>query len=157
MSRFEESITVDVPVRVAYDQWTLFEEFPRFMDGVDVVEQVDDKRLHWKATVGGKLEEWDAEIFEQRPDEIISWRSTGGAKNAGTVTFKPGEKGAIVSLMLEYEPKGAVEKTGDALGFVDRQVKSSLDRFKKFIESRHTETGAWRGTIEDGKVEERAQ
>jgi uncharacterized membrane protein len=125
------------------------------MEGVEQVKQVDDKRLHWKANVGGKLEEWDAEIFEQRPDEIISWRSTGGATNAGSVTFLPGPKGAVVSLMLEYEPKGAVEKTGDALGFVDRQVKSSLDRFKKFIESRRTETGAWRGTIEDGKVEER--
>ena len=141
MASIKKSIDVAVPVRTAYDQWTQFEEFPRFMDGVEQVEQLDDKRLHWKATVGGKLEEWDAEIFEQRPDEIISWRSTTGAKNAGTVTFQPGEK-------------GAVEKAGDALGFVDRQVKSSLDRFKKFIESRRTETGAWRGTIEGGKVEE---
>ena len=154
MASIKKSVDVAVPVRTAYDQWTQFEEFPRFMDGVEQVEQLDDKRLHWKATVGGKLEEWDAEIFEQRPDEIISWRSTTGAKNAGTVTFQPGEKGAVVSMLLEYEPQGAVEKAGDALGFVDRQVKSSLDRFKKFIESRRTETGAWRGTIEGGKVEE---
>ena len=157
MASIKKSIDVAVPVRTAYDQWTQFEEFPRFMDGVEEVQQLDDKRLHWKATVGGKLEEWDAEIFEQRPDEIISWRSTSGAKNAGTVTFQPGERGAVVNLMLEYEPKTAVEKTGDALGFVDRQVKSSLDRFKKFIESRRTETGAWRGTIEGGKVEERTE
>jgi len=117
MASIKKSIDVAVPVRTAYDQWTQFEEFPRFMDGVEEVQQLDDKRLHWKATVGGKLEEWDAEIFEQRPDEIISWRSTTGAKNAGTVTFQPGEKGAVVSMLLEYEPEGAVEKAGDALGF----------------------------------------
>ena len=157
MASIKKSVDVAVPVHTAYDQWTQFEEFPRFMDGVEQVDQLDDKRLHWKATVGGKLEEWDAEIFEQHPDEIISWRSTTGAKNAGTVTFQPGEKGATVNLMLEYEPQGAVEKAGDALGVVDRQVKSSLDRFKKFIESRRTETGAWRGTIEDGKVEEQTR
>jgi uncharacterized membrane protein len=154
MSSITKTIEVDVPIRTAYDQWTQFEEFPRFMDGVEAVKQLDDKRLHWKATVGGKLKEWDAEIVEQRPDELISWRSTSGAPNRGTVTFQPSDRGTKVTLMLEYEPEGAVEKAGDALGILDRQVQSSLDRFKKFIQSRRTETGAWRGTIENGKVEE---
>jgi uncharacterized membrane protein len=154
MHSITRSIDVAVPVRTAYDQWTQFEEFPKFMDGVEAVKQLDDKRLRWKATVGGKLKEWDAEIFEQRPDQIIAWRSTSGAKNAGTVTFQPGEKGAKVSLMLEYEPEGPLEKVGDALGVLDRQVQGSLERFKKFIEARRTETGAWRGTIEGGRIEE---
>ncbi|MEA2661932.1 MAG: hypothetical protein QOH08_1504 [Chloroflexota bacterium] len=154
MPSISKTIEVAVPVRTAYDQWTQFEEFPRFMDGVDDVKQLDDKRLHWKATVGGKLKEWDAEIVEQRPDEIISWRSTSGAKNEGTVTFQPSAKGAKVTLRLEYEPEGVAEKAGDVLGVLDRQVQSSLERFKKFIESRRTETGAWRGTIEGSRVEE---
>lgn len=157
MPSITKVIDVAVPVRTAYDQWTQFEEFPRFMDGVEGVKQLDDKRLHWRASVGGKLKEWDAEIFEQRPDEVIAWRSTTGAKNAGSVTFEPITKGARVSLMLDYEPEGAVEKAGDALGVLDRQVQGSLDRFKKFIESRRTETGAWRGTIEGGRVEEKSR
>lgn len=157
MPSITKSIDVAVPVRTAYDQWTQFEEFPRFMDGVEGVKQLDDKRLHWRATVGGKLKEWDAEIFEQRPDEIIAWRTTTGAKNAGSVSFQPIDKGTKVGLMLDYEPEGVVEKTGDALGVLDRQVQSSLDRFKKFIESRRTETGAWRGTIEGGRVEEQSR
>jgi uncharacterized membrane protein len=149
-----KTIEVEAPVRTVYDQWTQFEEFPRFMEGVEEVKQLDDKRLHWKARVGGKLKEWDAEIVEQRPDQIISWRSTTGSKNAGTVTFQPSEKGTTVSLLLEYEPEGPIENAGDALGVLDRQVQSSLERFKKFLESRRTETGAWRGRIENGKVEE---
>ena len=154
MHSITKTIDVAVPVRTAYDQWTQFEEFPQFMEAVEEIKQLDDKRLHWKATVGGKLKEWDAEIVEQRPDQLISWRSTSGAKNAGTVTFRPAEKGTRVSLMLEYEPEGAIEKAGDAIGVLDRQVQGSLDRFRKFIESRRTETGAWRGTIEGGRVEE---
>jgi uncharacterized membrane protein len=155
MSGITKTIEVNVPVRTAYDQWTQFEEFPRFMDGVEEVKQLDDKRLHWKATVAGKLKEWDAEIVEQRPDEIISWRSTSGAPNRGSVTFQPSDTGTRVTLMLEYETQDALEKAGDALGVLDRQVQGSLERFKKFLESRRSETGAWRGTIEGGKVEER--
>jgi len=154
MANTKKTVEVQVPIRSAYDQWTQFEEFPRFMDGVESVKQLDDKRLHWKATVGGRLKEWDAEIVEQRPDEIISWRSAGGAKNAGTVTFQPADKGTKVTLMLDYEPDGATEKAGEVLGVLDRQVSGSLDRFKKFIEERRTPTGEWRGTIEAGRVEE---
>jgi len=154
MATTKKTIEVEVPIRTAYDQWTQFEDFPRFMDGVESVKQLDDKRLHWKATVGGKLKEWDAEIVEQRPDQVISWRSIGGAHNTGSVTFQPSDKGTKVTLVLEYEPEGAAEKAGDALGVLDRQVSSDLDRFKKFIEERRTPTGEWRGTIEGGRVEE---
>ena len=154
MATTKKTVEVQVPVRTAYDQWTQFEEFPRFMDGVESVKQLDDKRLHWKATVGGRLKEWDAEIVEQRPDEIISWRSVGGANNAGTVTFQAADKGSKVTLMLDYEPEGAGEKAGDVLGVLDRQVSGNLDRFKRFIEERRTPTGEWRGTIESGRVEE---
>lgn len=154
MASTKKTIEVECPVEVVYDQWTQFEDFPRFMDGVETVKQLDDKRLHWRATVGGRLKEWDAEITEQRPNEIIAWRSTSGAPNAGTVTFLPVAKGASVTLMLEYEPEGAAEKTGDVLGVLDRQVGSDLTRFKKFIEERRTPTGAWRGKIEGGRVEE---
>jgi uncharacterized membrane protein len=154
MPKTTKTIEVAAPVRTVYDQWTQFEEFPRFMEGVEEVKQLDDKRLHWKATVGGRLKEWDAEIVEQRPDQLIAWRSTSGAKNTGTVTFQPGADGTSVTLTLEYEPEDAMEKVGDALGVLDRQVQGSLERFKKFLESRRSETGAWRGTIEGGKVEE---
>jgi uncharacterized membrane protein len=154
MATTKQTIEVAVPIRNVYDQWTQFEEFPRFMDGVEAVKQLDDKRLHWTATVGGKLKEWDAEIVEQRPDEVISWRSTSGAKNAGAVTFQSSDKGTKVTLLLEYEPEGPAEKAGEVLGVLDRQVRSSLERFRKVIESRRTPTGAWRGTIEGGRVEE---
>lgn len=154
MATTKKTIEVEVPVSTAYDQWTQFEEFPRFMDGVEAVKQLDDKRLHWRATVGGQLKEWDAEIVEQRPDEVIAWRSTSGAMNAGNVTFQPSDKGTKVTLLLEYEPEGAAEKTGSALGVLDRKVSGDLDRFKKFIEERRTPTGEWRGTIEGGRVEE---
>jgi uncharacterized membrane protein len=154
MAHVEESIEVNVPVHTAYNQWTQFEDFPRFMEGVKEVKQLDDKRLMWHAEIAGKDERWNAEITEQEPDRIIAWQSTSGAPNGGRVTFQPlGNDRTKVSLRLEYEPRGAVEKAGDALGIVDRQVKSDLDRFKKFIESRGSETGAWRGEITGGQVE----
>jgi uncharacterized membrane protein len=151
MSTIEKSIDVNVPVRAAYNQWTQFEEFPRFMEGVEQVRQLDDKRLHWKATVGGKTKEWDAEITEQRPDERIAWRSRGGASNAGVVTFhRLSDSTTRVMLQLEYDPEGVVENVGDAVGVVSTRVKGDLDRFKEFIESRGSETGAWRGEIDRG-------
>ena len=157
MASIEKSIDVNVPVRTAYNQWTQFEQFPQFMEGVHEVQQIDDKRLHWRAKVGGKEEEWYAEIVEQIPDQRISWRSTTGATNAGTVTFQPlGANRTRVMLKLEYEPEGVVENVGDALGFVSRRVEGDLERFKKFIESRGTETGAWRGEIHGGEVEREA-
>ena len=156
MTHIEKSIDVRVPVRTAYDQWTQFEEFPRFMEGVEEVRQLDDKRLHWRAKIAGKVEEWDAEIVEQIPDQRIAWRSTSGAQNDGAVSFRPIDANStIVSLSLDYDPAGIVETVGDKLGFVARRVEGDLQRFKEFIESRPRETGAWRGEIYGGKVEER--
>ena len=148
MAKIEKSIDVHVPVRTAYDQWTQFEEFPRFMEGVEEVRQLDDRRLHWRAKVGGKEEEWDAEITEQLPDERVAWRSTSGAENAGVVTFHHIDANTTrVMLQLEYDPEGVVENVGDALGVVSRRVEGDLKRFKEFIEGRGAETGAWRGEI----------
>ena len=155
MATIEKGVEVNVPVRTAYNQWTQFEEFPRFMEGVTEVRQLDDKRLHWRATIAGKEEEWDAEIMEQIPDERVAWRSTTGAKNAGVVTFhRLDERKTKVMLQLEYEPEGLVEHAGDVLGFVTRRVDGDLERFKEYIESRGTESGSWRGEIHGQQVEE---
>ena|SRR5579864_1368355 len=149
MANVEKSVTVEVPVRSAYNQWTQFESFPQFMEGVQEVRQEGDKRLHWKAKVMGKVEEWDAEIVEQVPDRKIAWQSTSGAPNAGEVTFQPlSPQTTKVNLRLEAEPQSMTEKIGDAVGVLDRQVKTDLDKFKHFIEGRGGEpTGAWRGEI----------
>jgi uncharacterized membrane protein len=154
MAHAEESIEVNVPVRTAYNQWTQFEQFPQFMEGVKEVRQLDDKRLMWHAEIAGKDERWEARITEQEPDRVIAWQSTSGAPNGGRVTFQPiGNDRTRVTVRLEYEPRGPVEKAGDALGIVDRQVKNDLDKFKEFIESRGSETGAWRGEIHGEHVE----
>jgi len=148
MSVIVKSIELNVPVKTAYNQWTQFEEFPKFMEGVEQVKQIDDKRLHWKANIGGKTEEWDAEITEQIPDQRVAWTSKGGAMNAGLVTFSPlGDAKSKLTLEMEYVPNGAVEKMGDALGLVTKRIEGDLNRFKDFIESRGRETGAWRGTV----------
>ncbi len=147
MSTVTQSIDVDVPVRTAYDQWTQFEEFPRFMEGVKEVHQHDERRLHWRAEIGGKEEAWEAEITHQEPDSRIAWRNTSGPYNAGLVSFQPDGGGTQVTLRIDYEPQGLVEKIGDALGFVSRRVEGDLERFKKFIEERGDSTGAWRGEI----------
>lgn len=149
MSTIEKSVQVAVPVSTAYDQWTQFESFPQFMEGVESVRQLDDKHLHWKAEIGGVTREWDAEIVDQVPDERITWRAVEGATNKGTVSFTPDAmaKTTQVTLHLEYEPEGAVEKTGDLLKIVDMRAKGDLERFKDFIENRGTETGAWRGEV----------
>jgi uncharacterized membrane protein len=157
MSTIEKSVEVEVPVSTAYDQWTQFESFPQFMEGVESVKQLDDKHLHWKAEIGGVTREWDAEIVDQVPDERITWRAVEGAKNKGTVSFTqdPMAKKTQVTLRLEYEPEGAVEKTGDVLKIVDMRAKGDLERFKDFIEHRGTETGAWRGEVKPtGEVRE---
>jgi uncharacterized membrane protein len=144
----KESIDVDVPVRTAYNQWTQFEEFPSFMEGVKEVRQLDDKRLFWRAQVGGKEKEWNAEISEQLPDERIAWHSTTGARNAGVVTFhRISDAKTRVMVQIDYDPEGAVETAGDALGVLTGRVRGDLDRFKEFIETRREETGAWRGKI----------
>ena len=148
MSVIEKSIEIEVPVRTAYNQWTQFEEFPKFMEGVKQVRQIDDKHLHWKAEIGGKEKEWDAEITEQIPDERVAWRSRTGAMNAGVVTFhRLSDAKSKVMLQMEYDPEGVVENVGDAVGFVSQRVLGDLERFKKYIESRGRETGAWRGTV----------
>jgi uncharacterized membrane protein len=148
MSTIEESIEVHVPLHTAYNQWTQFEEFPRFMEGVERIDQLDDTRLHWVAEVGGKKQEWDAVITEQRPDERVAWKSTTGATNAGVVTFhRISDDTTRVMVQMEYEPEGFVESVGDALGLAKRRTKGDLERFKEFIESRGAETGAWRGEV----------
>ncbi len=148
MAHIEHTLEVAVPVRTAYDQWTQFEEFPRFMEGVKSVEQIDDERLHFRALIAGREESWTAEILEQQPDTRISWRSICGARNVGTVSFdKIDDVRCKVTLSLEYNPHGLVESVGDKLGFVSRRVQGDLLRFKKFIETRGTETGAWRGEV----------
>jgi uncharacterized membrane protein len=148
MATIEKSIEVEVPVRVAYNQWTQFEEFPRFMEGVREVRQLDDKTLRWRAEVGGKEQEWAAEITEQVPDNRIAWRARSGKPNAGVVTFhRIADSRTRIMLQLDYEPEGAVETLGDAVGMVSRRVEGDLERFKEFVESRGRETGAWRGEI----------
>jgi uncharacterized membrane protein len=149
MSTIEESIDVLVPVRTAYNQWTQFEEFPHFMEGVSEVEQVDDTHLHCRAEIAGQEREWDAEITEQTPDQRVAWTNTSGAKNAGVVTFHRLEDNKTrVMLQLEFEPEDLVEKAGDAIGLVRRRTKGDLERFKEFIDARGRETGAWRGEVE---------
>jgi uncharacterized membrane protein len=149
MSTIEESIDVEVPVRTAYNQWTQFEEFPQFMEGVEEVRQLDETHLHWVAEIAGVRREWDAEVTEQTPDQRIAWQSTNGTRHAGVVTFHRIEDGrSRVMLQLDTEPEGVVEKAGDALGVLKRQVKGDLERFKQLIESRGSESGAWRGEVE---------
>jgi uncharacterized membrane protein len=148
MALIEQSIEVDVPAKTAYNQWTQFEEFPKFMEGVKSVQQLNDKRLHWRAEIAGKEKEWDAEITEQIPDQRIAWRSRSGASNGGVVTFHVlSPTRSKVMLQLEYDPETFIEKAGDAVGIVSQRVSGDLERFKDFIESRGRETGAWRGEI----------
>ena len=154
MASTEKTIDVNVPVRTAYDQWTQFESFPQFMEGVEAVRQLDDKRLEWRAKIAGKTEQWTAEITEQTPDQVISWRSTSGAENSGRVSFTAIDPMTTrVKVEIGYDPQGIVEKAGDAMGMMDRRVEGDLKRFKQFIEERGAETGAWRGEIHGGQVE----
>src|SRR5262249_53946295 len=149
MATIEKSIDVEAPLRAVYNQWTQFEEFPRFMEGVEEVSQLDDRRLLWRANVGGKVKEWEAEITEQRPDERIAWRSRTGARNAGVVTFhRLSDDRTRIMLQLEYEPEGLTESVGDAVGLVASRVGGDLQHFKEFIEARGQETGGWRGEID---------
>ena len=149
MSKILEAIDVAVPVRTAYDQWTQFETFPAFMDGVTSVKQLDDATVHWVADIAGKHKEWDAKITEQTPDQRIAWTAIDGAHNAGVVTFHRLDDGhSRVTLQLDVDPEGPVETVGDALGVVKGRVKGDMERFKEFIERRGTETGAWRGRID---------
>jgi uncharacterized membrane protein len=154
MAHVEQSIEVDVPLSVAYNQWTQFEEFPTFMEGVEQVRQLDDTHLHWVADVGGEREEWDAEITEQRPDERVAWKATTGKSNAGVVTFhRLSDDRTKVMVQLDWEDEGLKEKIGAAAGLDSRRVEGDLERFKELVESRGRETGAWRGEVEQGRVQ----
>ena len=149
MASVIESVDVKVPVGTAYDQWTQFEDFPSFMEGVKSVTQTDDTHLRWVAEIGGVEKEWDAEITEQHRDERVAWRATAGAENAGVVTFhRLDDETTRVTLQLDVDPEGVVEGVGTALGFLDRRVKGDLERFKEFIETRGSATGGWQGEVE---------
>jgi uncharacterized membrane protein len=151
LSFVQDSIEVDVPIRTAYNQWTQFEEFPRFMQDVEEVRQIDDTHLHWRANIAGKPVEWDSEITTQIPDRRISWRSTSGPPNSGAVTFdRVTDNRTRITLRMSYRAPGLLEKVGDALGAVRMELSGNLHRFADFIQSRQRETGAWRGTVAAG-------
>jgi carbon monoxide dehydrogenase subunit G len=148
MATIEKHIDVNVPVREAYNQWTQFESFPQFMEGVESVRQHGDTSLHWIANIGGTRQEWDAEITQQEPDQRIAWTSTSGVRNGGSVDFHPlDDVTTRITLTMDFEPRGAVEAVGTAVGIPAGQVDGDLKRFKEFIESRGSATGAWRGEI----------
>jgi uncharacterized membrane protein len=150
-SSVDAEIEVGVPVATAYNQWTQFEEFPRFMEGVDEVTQLDDTLLHWAATIAGRHAEWDAKIIEQEPDRRITWESVDGRRTRGTVTFEPkGPERSRVRLHMSYRTDGAAEKVGSAIGLDTRRVHADLARFRELVEGRQEATGAWRGEIKGG-------
>ena len=148
MAAVTKSIDVDVPIQTAYNQWTQFEAFPLFMEGVKSVKQLDDTHLHWVAEIAAVEKEWDAEITEQHPDERVAWKSLSGPKHAGVVTFhRLDDNSTRITLQMDVDPEGPLENVGVAIGALDRRVEGDLDRFKQFIESRGRETGAWRGEV----------
>ena len=153
MATIEQSIEVQVPVRTAYNQWTQFEQFPQFMEGIGEIRQLDDQRLLWVAEIAGKRHEWEAKITEQLPDERVAWKAEDGKTNAGVVTFhRVDDAKTRIMVQMDWQPEGIVEKMGGALGFDDRRLKGDLERFRDLIESRGEETGAWRGEVEQDKV-----
>jgi uncharacterized membrane protein len=149
MGTVVESVDVAVPIRTAYNQWTQFEEFPNFMDGVEQVHQVTKELTHWVIEIGGAKREFDAKITEQHPDERVAWASLDGPKHAGVVTFhRLDENHTRVTAQLEVDAEGVAENVADKTGLLDRKVKGDMKRFKEFIESRGAETGAWRGDVQ---------
>ncbi|GAA3502759.1 SRPBCC family protein [Streptomyces prasinosporus] len=152
MSTVKEAVEVEVPVHTAYNQWTQFEEFPNFMEGVEQVTQIDDRHNHWTTKIGGVRREFDTEIVDQLPDERITWRTTtGDVQQKGTVHFQRVDNTHTrVELVMDVEPSGVAEKAADLLGTIDRRVKGDMRRFKDFIEQRGDESGAWRGRITPG-------
>jgi uncharacterized membrane protein len=145
----QESIDVHVPVRTAYDQWTQFESFPKFMEGVERIEQVTPTRTHWVTKIAGVKREFDAEITEQHPDERVAWKTDQGTHHAGVVTFhRIDDATTRVTLQMDHDPQGLVEKAADALGIVQGRIRGDLQNFKQFIEARGTEEGGWRGNVD---------
>ena len=156
MATIEKSIEVDVPVSVAYNQWTQFEEFPQFMEGVTSVRQLDNTHLQWTAEIGGTEHTWQAEISHQEPDRLVSWRALEGTYNSGKVTFEPlGPNETRIDVEMTYDAEGLKETLGSALGFDSRRVEGDLERFKEYIEKRQAETGGWRGEVHQGTVTDR--
>ena len=151
MSQVQESVDVNVPVRAVYDQWTQFESFPQFMDGVESITQIDDTRSHWVTKIAGVTREFDTEVTEQHPDERIAWKSIGGdTTHAGVVTFhRLGDDQTRVMIQIDWEPSGLLEKAGSAVGVDDHQVKADAKKFKTFIENNGTQTGGWRGNVDN--------
>ena len=148
MATIEESIEIEAPLSAVYNQWTQFEEFPQFMEGVESITQTDDTHLHWVAEFGGSRHEWDAEITEQKPDERVAWQNVDGKDNAGVLTFhRVDDDVTRVMAQIDWAPDGVKEKIGDALGSADRRVRGDLERFKELIESRGAESGGWRGEV----------
>ena len=151
MNTVTESVDVDVPVRTAYNQWTQFEEFPRFMKRVKEVRQLGPTMTHWTVEINGVRREFDAQIVEQRPDRCVAWASTGGTRQQGMVTFEPlDERHTRVTAQMEIDPEGVAENVAAKTGMVGHHVKEDLENFKDYIESRGTEDGAWRGTVQGG-------
>jgi uncharacterized membrane protein len=152
MAQVREDIEVEVPVSTAYNQWTQFEEFPTFMENVESVRQIDDTQLRWVAEIGGKEHEWTAEIVRQEPDEVVAWRSVDGEGTSGEVKFEPlGADRTRVEVTMTWEPEGMLESLGEKVGVDTLGVKRDLQNFKKIIESRGVETGAWRGEVIEGE------
>ncbi|MFJ8719349.1 SRPBCC family protein [Streptomyces violaceus] len=152
MSTIKETVEVDVPVHTAYNQWTQFEEFPNFMEGVEEVRQLDDRHNHWTTKISGVRREFDTEIVDQLADERVTWRTTSGDVNQrGSVRFeRVDDTHTRVELVMDIEPSGAAEKAADMTGTIDRRVKGDMKRFKQYIEERGTESGAWRGRVQPG-------
>ncbi|MEV6200673.1 SRPBCC family protein [Streptomyces sp. NPDC051771] len=147
-----DTIEVEAPLRQVYDQWTQFEEFPRFMDGVEEVRQLDDRLCHWRTKVAGASREFDTEIVDQLPDQRIAWRTVGGdVRQKGVVTFeRVDDEHTLVRLKMEVEPSGLADRAAQAMGFVEQRVEGDLHRFKEFIEDREHATGGWRGRLRPG-------
>jgi uncharacterized membrane protein len=153
--KVQDSIQVEVPVQQAYNQWTQFEEFPKFMNGIQSVQQLDETHVEWVAEIRGESRQWTTEITEQQPDEKVAWKTISGeVKNDGVVTFEQvGDNQTRVNVEMEVESESTTENVaGDLLGVVKDQVHGDLERFKQLIENRDKETGAWRGEVKDGET-----
>jgi uncharacterized membrane protein len=155
MPKVQDSIEVEVPVEQAYNQWTQFEEFPKFMNGIQSVQQLDDTHVRWVAEIRGESRQWTTEITEQQPDEKVAWKTIDGeVRNDGLVTFEPvGDNQTRIDVEMDVESTSTAENvSGDLLGIVKDQVHGDLERFKQLIENRDQETGAWRGEVQEGET-----